>query len=235
MQQGMQAAAIPMDYLSISKTYAAPWFFTINGSDVFRVAAQTDILVYQCPSETPKEAANIFVGIHTAIKGPGQATEDYGALSNPISIGGKSYDFAPTNYVAVAGYLGTLQPGLLGMFADRSAVRLELVTNGDGTSNTLMFGEAIGDNTGGTRNYAHSWMGSGAMITAFGLADPSQASVNGYAVFSSRHPGVVQFCFGDGSVRGLRKFLPPGTNDFNVYVYISSWTDGYTDIESIVQ
>ena len=39
--------------------------------------------------------------------------------------------------------------------------------------------------------------------------------------FGSRHPGVVQFCFCDGSVRPLRVSL-----DYNVYLSYSGIADG---------
>ena len=75
----------------------------------------------------------------------------------------------------------------------------------DGTSNTLMFGEALGGLVGNRREYAHSWMGSGSLPAAWG---PSDAE---YYRFSSRHPGIVQFCFVDGSVRPLATTIADGT------------------------
>jgi hypothetical protein len=72
----------------------------------------------------------------------------------------------------------------------------------DGTSHTLLFGEGLGRVTNGKRNSAWSWIGVGAISAAPGLHGPRDAVPSGFA---SRHSAVVQFCFADGSVRGLRR------------------------------
>src|SRR5262249_46654226 len=74
----------------------------------------------------------------------------------------------------------------------------------DGCSNTLLLGEVDGGREDGRRQYHAAWMGVGAMPTWSGLAgggEPFQFATQ----FGSKHAGVVQFCFADGSVRGLRK------------------------------
>jgi prepilin-type processing-associated H-X9-DG protein len=70
----------------------------------------------------------------------------------------------------------------------------------DGTSNTLGFGETLGGSDIGTRDFVSSWMGVGAVPTAWGTPSPAQ-----YYNFSSKHTGVVQFGYCDGSVRSVRK------------------------------
>jgi prepilin-type processing-associated H-X9-DG protein len=50
--------------------------------------------------------------------------------------------------------------------------------------------------------YAHSWMGRGMCATARGLHANNNSNDD---PFDSMHPGLVQFCFADGSVRGLKK------------------------------
>jgi prepilin-type N-terminal cleavage/methylation domain-containing protein/prepilin-type processing-associated H-X9-DG protein len=97
-----------------------------------------------------------------------------------------------------------------GLFTNRSANKLGAVP--DGTSNTLMFGETLGGfdaNAPANRIIVQSWFGVGAVPTKFGLGQPGQPYGNslpgaGWPTFSSRHPGGVQFCFADGSVRLLR-------------------------------
>jgi prepilin-type processing-associated H-X9-DG protein len=69
----------------------------------------------------------------------------------------------------------------------------------DGTSNTLLFGEGLGGNVNGA---PWSWIGVGAIGTYLGFRAEDKL---GLGDFSSRHPAVVQFCFADGSVRGLRR------------------------------
>ena len=66
----------------------------------------------------------------------------------------------------------------------------------------MLFGEGLGDiYPAGTRNAAWSWMGAGVGATAFGLLTSQDAYGGGFA---SAHPGLVQFAWADGSVRGLR-------------------------------
>ena len=45
---------------------------------------------------------------------------------------------------------------------------------------------------------------------------------------------MIQFCMGDGSVRGIRKGLVPGTSAYNNFVGASGWSDGVVvDFEQI--
>ena len=109
---------------------------------------------------------------------------------------------------------------LLGVFSVRSKVTLGQVP--DGTSQTLMFGEAPGSIgvgipddfkpgtfTGVTQGNA--WAGFGTLPTALGL-NVSLESKNGalydakWSYYGSLHSGsIVQFCFVDGSTRSLTK------------------------------
>jgi prepilin-type processing-associated H-X9-DG protein len=105
-----------------------------------------------------------------------------------------------TNYLGVSGGHSPFLPGAqwVGIFNNRSNTALTDIP--DGSSNTLFFGESLGGVTNGVRQYGFSWMGCGAMGTSRGLQGPRDAV---YCSFSSRHPGVVQFCFADGSVRAV--------------------------------
>jgi prepilin-type N-terminal cleavage/methylation domain-containing protein len=71
----------------------------------------------------------------------------------------------------------------------------------DGTSNTLMYGESLGRRGTGASDWGLCWIG-GSQSTLWGLRDVTNAD---WPMFSSRHPAVVQFAFGDGSTRGLRR------------------------------
>ena len=88
----------------------------------------------------------------------------------------------------------------------------------DGASNTAMFGEYLGDNDTGPRNYSGAWMGIGGFPTLYGL--PAEGGSSPFT-FSSKHNNVVQFCFGDGSVRPLLKGA-----DYNNYIWATGWHDG---------
>jgi prepilin-type processing-associated H-X9-DG protein len=85
-------------------------------------------------------------------------------------------------------------------------------------SDTAMFGEYLGDSDTGPRQYAAAWMGVGALGTFAGLGT---GAASGPFTFASKHGGVVQFGFADGSVRGLRK-----NADYSNYVWATGWHDG---------
>lgn len=178
----------------------------------------TPIPSYLCPADDiDNPAAGIFTELHCYPKN---------------TLGGGTTAFRPlgyTNYVGVQGYIGLGEdpPPVIfnGIFTNRSKVRLETIT--DGSSNTLLFGESVGDDpTKKTRDYAFSWMGAGALPTGFGLVlIPATATAPerrlGWYSFSSRHDGGVNFCFADGSVRMINQNM-----DFSTYVYLSGYMDG---------
>lgn len=132
--------------------------------------------------------------------------------------------FGRTNYTGCAGLIGHLGGGgvsgplgrppsltiggvsiewdaLAGVFVNRSNRTTGDVL--DGTSNTLLFGEAMFaiDDPPSPSKVSAGWMGTGTLVTAFGLAGPKNAR---HDRFSSTHPGIVQFALADGSVRPLR-------------------------------
>ena len=101
---------------------------------------------------------------------------------------------------------------------DRAQHSLAQFTAQDGTSNTLTIGELVGASNCGipTRNFAWAWMGYTNMPTGWGMQDPCQ-----WYTYGSKHSGVVQFAYGDGSVRGVSRRVP-----FATLVYASGWQDG---------
>jgi prepilin-type N-terminal cleavage/methylation domain-containing protein len=88
-----------------------------------------------------------------------------------------------------------------GVFTNRSETTLPLP---DGTSNTLLIGEFDGGRENGQRQYLRSWVGAGALPTLAGLAADGRDPISP-PIFGGKHPGVVLYCFADGSVHPLRK------------------------------
>jgi prepilin-type processing-associated H-X9-DG protein len=88
-----------------------------------------------------------------------------------------------------------------GIFTDRSKTRIADIK--DGASKTLLFGEEYGDPYGDEYSFGYSWMGCGGMDTEAGLTDGK------WYAFGSKHPGIVNFCYADGSVHQLQKEISP--------------------------
>lgn len=209
---------LPADYLSPKAVYPPWWKY----NPAF-AAAQTRIKLYICPSDDPyantvqtdmlthtfrtRSGFDLFVGGFTMAEGGG--------------------NLGRTNYVGVAGYGGQINDAAVdryaGVFCNRSSVSLAQLTAADGSSNTLLFGEWLDDFEAGPRLFAPAWIGAGSLPAAYGTA-PSKD--HGYFQFNSKHNGLVQFCMGDGSVRGLRKGIAPGSPAYNSFIAASGWCDG---------
>jgi prepilin-type N-terminal cleavage/methylation domain-containing protein len=155
-----------------------------------------------------------------------------------------------TNYTGVAGALGanasTSSPSdgpganlakYEGLLFNNSRVKLETVS--DGTSNTLLFGEGLGGGmpypaNGGNLNIKWTWAGTGALGTKFGLRAPQGTGGGpGYQFFSSNHTGIVNFCFGDGSVRPLRYAGTDVRNPAGSSWYVLQSLSGRADGDSL--
>lgn len=195
-----------------------PWW-TAPGNNLAMNRGQVRIKLFKCPSDTVDERTQegVIMSMHVA-NGYFEHLHDL------------QYDFlGRTNYVGVAGAAGNFDgssPTAVywgkweGIMCNRSDVSLGQITVQDGTSNTLLFGEGLGGNGVGKRVHAYSWFGVGALGTGYGLGraslpcedeppalgDAPDADALGahWFRFSSRHSSAVMFCFGDGSVRGVR-------------------------------
>jgi hypothetical protein len=167
--------------------------------------------------------------------------------TNYVGVSGANGDMAGVSATDVlpAGNVFGLPAGscdlrrFVGIYSSRNTITLGQITQMDGTSNTLMFGEALGGE-GVVRDFAYSWFGCGHLGTKFGLGRGNVAcngvynsSTNGagYPRFSSRHASGVQFSYGDGSTRTV-KFgqtcqRNPASTDWCLLQQLSGKNDGY--------
>ena len=158
--------------------------------------AQSRLAVLQCPSD------NLYGGVSVGVLMTHHHDLPWGFVVRYLDVATSpqaANSMGLTNYAGVSGAT-SYSSRWEGMFYNRSRTTLTDVP--DGTSHTLLFGEGLGLVTNGRRELAWSWIGVGAMPTGAGLRGPRDAARSS---FSSRHPGAVQFCFADGSVRGLRR------------------------------
>jgi prepilin-type N-terminal cleavage/methylation domain-containing protein len=149
-----------------------------------------------------------------------------------LSLGyfGLGNEFGGTNYMGVAGYLGEATANASadkykGIYFNLSKSTFASIT--DGSSNTLAFGESTGGYHRTDKLFNYTWKGMGPMPTAWGLgfnvtvAPSTVPNDYGWYQFSSRHPGIVNFAKGDGSVKSLSNKI-----DFNNYQYLAGMRDG---------
>jgi prepilin-type N-terminal cleavage/methylation domain-containing protein len=170
---------------------------------------------FLCPAMLPEDPNSTSVGVieieFFCMQGSSSAaTVEYGYFTPPWDPVNNP---APglTNYLGVCGARGSqsIQPSVdqgwlqyKGLFDNRTTTNLPWAT--DGTSNTLMFGEVMGQWAGQDFQFGHGWMGMGAMGTWHGLGGPTNSTL---VQFGSRHTAVVHFAFADGSVHGLARVV----------------------------
>ncbi len=152
------------------------------------------------------------------------------------------YPLAKTNYAPLMGCAGDRAvtvssrygPGAnlrkySGIFNNRSRTRLTSIT--DGTSNTMMFGEGIGGTTNGARDFIWCWINVHPLPTRRGISADWRNT--GWNQFASKHTGIVQFTFGDGSVRGVRPGASATNNPASADWYTLQRMAGMSDGEVI--
>ncbi len=198
----------------LKEGYTGTWWGSIAlGTDAPTVTAgRTKISTFLCPSDSNEtQLYGVFIGL--SISG----STLYGYYN---ANGGNASNAGKSNYVGCAGQFGE-DYSYGGVFFINSKVRLTDIT--DGTSNTFMFGECLGGVEVGPRDYTLTWMGSGALPTYWGLPSPAQ-----WYTFGSKHAGVIQFGYGDGSVRSVKKGIATvaGASDWYVLQRVAGRNDG---------
>jgi prepilin-type N-terminal cleavage/methylation domain-containing protein/prepilin-type processing-associated H-X9-DG protein len=180
-------------------------------------AVCTQISTYVCPSDNAQDTAL------TAYSNGG-VIDAYWVDGGSIWIDyiadypGHGHEVGASNYIGCAGYLGMdpVNPQYAGIYYQNSKTKIVAIT--DGTSNTVAFGETLAGTATGSRDFRLTWMGSGTMPSAWGLS-----ATPDWNYFSSKHTGIVNFAFGDGSVRSMTVGA-----DYNNFIYATGAVDGKT-------
>ncbi len=215
--------------IDLNPTRLAPAWYT---NPTNWALAQTRIKPFECPSDNVAGdtslhgtvvAFHFFNWFAPIIPNTDDNTDWDGIFldpSNPTVLG-------RTNYLGCGGLAGRgasqYWSKYEGVFTNRSQNALGRSIT-DGTSNTLMLGENTGGRKNGRRGGLASWMGTGAIPTWGGLPRDGQDPAPGI-IFDSKHPGVVQFCFADGSVHSLRK--GGSYIDYDNWDLANLWPDSY--------
>jgi prepilin-type N-terminal cleavage/methylation domain-containing protein len=167
--------------------------------------ADAHVKTFECPSDNP------YITIPYQNGGVMDAIFTYAGGINGDYVWdwpNFGHEMGASNYVANAGFLGP-DPGDSGNAARTAFAnqfigpyyvnsKTKMTDIADGTSNTIAFGETLGG-TNSPRDFRLAWFGAGSMPTAYGLPTTPQ-----WYSFGSRHNGIVQFGFCDGSVHGIR-------------------------------
>jgi prepilin-type N-terminal cleavage/methylation domain-containing protein len=229
------------------------------------VIAHSNLGMFNCPSAAPPVRHrtsfwNFYPLEDGRCCGISICTHRTGVSDAPQNLS----DLGSTDYVGAAGGMGN-SPLVLqsaqgaavrnpwkryeGVFGNRSKTRHADIR--DGTSNTLLFGEATkryfpwdpaGEGLAATlwsRNYrvSFSWMAQGPLPSAWGIAEKYPAypfegqmmEPGAWYQFSSHHRGVTQFCFADNSTRAVSNDIDRG-----VLILLSGIKDrGIVDVESV--
>jgi prepilin-type N-terminal cleavage/methylation domain-containing protein/prepilin-type processing-associated H-X9-DG protein len=218
-----------------------PWFWlsgTVPNDANYR-AAVTKLKIFRCPSAsnagpipgTGPGTGGTILGLHvfnTPELGPFTDgwKDDYSKASAYRFLG-------RTNYLGVAGCGSGTHPFFKtyeGIYTNRSEHSLGQLSQQDGTSNTLLYGETCGltwESPVDGKDIC--WMAAGSLGTYLGLERGQLAST---IAFSSYHTGGVQFCFADGSVHLLRfgdttiQQASAVPSDWLLLQQLAGWADG---------
>ncbi|MGB7733430.1 MAG: DUF1559 domain-containing protein [Thermoguttaceae bacterium] len=152
----------------INKASTSPWW--VRGTPPAigaQVIAQTRIGSFVCPSDYPYERHDPFVCIYFWFDGTTGWEE-------ALYLGNHASDpYGRTNYLGCAGDLGMCGNSYFdprhGVFYSRSKTNIREIT--DGTSKTLLFGEAMGGDDSQGTGWAYTWFGVGNLSSVFSLSD----------------------------------------------------------------
>ncbi|HIM30588.1 MAG TPA: DUF1559 domain-containing protein [Planctomycetes bacterium] len=216
--------------MHIDKT-APPWWTDANTWK----AAHIRISTFVCPSANPYNSSlTTIFGLHglTHTGGDCSVTNAEKMHFEAVTVAGSpGRNLGRTSYLPSDGVIGNCRDNFLrkfqGVFGSRTRFAMSDIK--DGSTHTLLFGEALGNAERGMppRSLSYCWMGSGPMFSITGLKEDLEddgdtlTSGPGWYQYSSEHAGVVMFAMADGSVRGVTREV-----DLTQFQYASSIYDG---------
>jgi prepilin-type N-terminal cleavage/methylation domain-containing protein/prepilin-type processing-associated H-X9-DG protein len=199
---------------SLNYTQYGPYWYDdpTNGYST-TYSAFNRISTFECPSE--------------AITNPQWDGAEWMVSLDPWVGSGTFFTFGPeypmgqTNYLPCGGVYGYSQSGVdpwspwVGVFHNRSTTGLEIL---DGSSNTFLFGEVRNwVNPADGETFGTCWLTDLLAVTGW-WDNPDQVWLS----FKSNHSaGLVNFAFGDGSVKGVDSGA-----DFYVIANVAGSRDG---------
>ncbi|MBX7106478.1 MAG: DUF1559 domain-containing protein [Gemmataceae bacterium] len=213
-----------------------------------RYGAEGDFKQFLCPSAPDMKAGPACVAIYCGTQG-----KDFPAGINPPPTNPQTvyYDtgtgsrqvFGRTNYLANGGDWRS-DSGIAYRFRGPFYYKSKQSITGieDGSSNTFLFGEACGGgdpfnpipfppsptNIPNPATWSsYSWA-VGPTYTSFGIGEGAYGNADDWALFASRHPGIIQFAYADGSVRALTRLSRYNTTAYTVLRALSGTKDGVT-------
>jgi prepilin-type N-terminal cleavage/methylation domain-containing protein/prepilin-type processing-associated H-X9-DG protein len=193
------------------------WFQAGTLNTVGTGPANQRVKIYECPTDGDDlPATGHFVYLYTST----------GSINGAYYPTSSNLKPARTNYLASAGALGNTTDAFYGQWCGPFYLnsKNKLASMPDGTSNTVLFGETLGGSSPGVRDFDASWAGCGSMPTAWALPNKT-----GWYTFGSKHTGLVNFAWGDGSVRPIRRFSGETTDWFSSSWYTLQRAGGYRD------
>jgi type II secretory pathway pseudopilin PulG len=181
--------------------YATPGGVGPNGANFtgYPRICDTRIKTFVCPADNAQDITASFGVVDAYYVFQGSIWLDY--VYDWPNFG---HELGASNYLANSGYLGDDPTATQWKGPYHANSKTKMTDIQDGTSNTIAFGEIIAGNQR-VRDFRLSWMGAGSHVTSLGV--PTESTGPWY--WSSGHTGIVQFGFCDGSVRGIRKGIPP--------------------------
>mgnify|MGYP001170050874 CR=1 FL=1 len=198
-------------------------------------AAHIRISSFVCPSANPYSSSRTTIfSLHGLTHTDGDCSvpnAEKMQFEAVTVIGSPGRNLGRTNYLPSGGVIGNCRDNFLrkfqGIFGSRT--RFSMSDIRDGSTYTLLFGEALGNAERGMvpRSLSFCWMGSGPMFSLLGLKEDLEndgdtlTSGPGWYQYGSQHVGVVMFAMADGSVRGVTRDV-----DLTQFQYASSINDG---------